>query len=582
MSRLSLILIGLGGLAVLISAVAAPLVIGHGPVDVPVQVADYAAGGSFLVVGLVAARRRPRSRIGLLMMAVGLVFFAPEVGWFPNALVWSVGTALEGMWAPVLGHVYVSFPTGRLRARRDRLVVAVAYGWSLLATLASSLTAHPVDPLPWAHNVFGVLGNQHLNQEINQGEAVVSAVVIALVMGTVISHWRHATPPGRRVLAPVFWTVTPIGVWLALVFFAQAGSLGGAAGDSVTGIGYLVVATLPFGFLIGLLRTRLGRGAVGNLVVQLGARAEPAERLDAALARVLGDPTIRVLYRVSSATGDCRYVDAHGQPAPLPGTGTGRAVTTVDQRGEPTAALVHDASLLDEPELLEATVAAARLAIDNARLQAEVRAQLEEVRASRARILHAGDVERQRIERNLHDGAQQRLLTLSLALRMAESKADRNPELKTALGDAAQELKEALAELRELAQGLHPAILTRSGLAAAVRAAARRAPVPAELIDVPEERFRPDVEAAAYYVVSEALANTGKHASATCARVSIRQSGGVLRVEVADDGVGGADAVNGSGLTGLADRVAVLGGTLAVTSPPGAGTEIRAELPCGA
>src|SRR5215472_5332571 len=195
--------------------------------------------------------------------------------------------------------------------------------------------------------------------------------------------------------------------------------------------------------------------------------------------------------------------------------------------GEPVAALVYDAALADEPELLEATVAAARLAIDNARLQAEVRAQLEEVRASRARILHAGDVERQRIERNLHDGAQQRLLTLSLALRMAESKADRDPELKTALGDAAQELKEALAELRELAQGLHPAILTRSGLAAAARAAARRAPVPAEVTEAPEERFAPEVEAAAYYVVSEALANAGKHAAATCARVSIRRSGSV-------------------------------------------------------
>src|SRR5262249_25181550 len=256
------------------------------------------------------------------------------------------------------------------------------------------------------------------------------------------------------------------------------------------------------------------------------------------------------------------------------------SVTTVDQGGEPVAALVHDAALADEPELLEATVAAARLAIDNARLQAEVRAQLEEVRASRARIVRAGDVERQRIERNLHDGAQQRLLALSFALRLAQSRADDNPELTAVLGEAAQELKEALAELRELAQGLHPAILTRSGLAAAARAAARRAPVPAEVTDAPGDRFPPDVEAAAYYVVSEALANAGKHASASHSRVSIRRSGGALHVEVADDGVGGADAANGSGLTGLADRVAVLGGTLSVTSPPGRGTVITAELPC--
>jgi signal transduction histidine kinase len=402
-----------------------------------------------------------------------------------------------------------------------------------------------------------------------------------LAVGTVISHWRRATPPGRRVLAPVTWTAVPMGAWIMSTILAGNGLLSGTAADVINGWGYLMAATLPFGFLVGLLRTRLGRGAVADLIVQLGKRAEPAERLDVALARVLGDPSAHVLYRVPSASGRLVYVDAAGQPAPLPQAGTGRAVTTVDEGGEPVAALVHDASLADEPELLEATVAAARLAIDNARLQAEVRAQLEEVRASRARIVRAGDVERQRIERNLHDGAQQRLLALSFALRLAQSRASGDAELTAALGEAAQELKEALAELRELAQGLHPAILTRSGLAAAVRAAARRAQVPTELTEAPEERFSPDVEAAAYYVVSEALANAGKHASATHARVSIRRSDEALHVQVADDGAGGADPAAGSGLTGLADRVAALGGTLRVTSPLGAGTVVTAELPCG-
>jgi signal transduction histidine kinase len=582
-SRRWLILIGLAGLAILILGAAAPYVTGHkyGPVDVPVDLAWSAAGASFLAVGWVAAWRRPQSRIGLLMMAVGLLWFADRVSWIPDALAWSAGSALNNMWAPVLAHVYVSFPGGRLRGRRDRRVVAVAYGWALAAQLATRLTWHPVfgRPFTWLHNVFGVLGSQHLNDEIARVTSVGTAVVIALVVGTVISHWRNATPPGRRVLAPVAWASVPTGVWFALEELSSAGWLGGAA--VLGGVGNLFAAALPFGFLIGLQRTRLGRGAVGDLVVELGGRAAPAEHLDAALARVLGDPTIRVLYRLPSASGGQSYVDAAGRPSPLPQPGAGRAVTMVDQGGEPMAALVHDASLADEPELLEATVAAARLAIDNARLQAEVRAQLEEVRVSRARILRAGDVERQRIERNLHDGAQQRLLALSFALRMAESQSGGNAELKMALGDAADQLKEALSELRELARGLHPVILTHSGLAAAVRAAARRASVPAELTESPEERFPPEVEAAAYYVVSEALANAGKHASATCARVSIRRSGGVLRVEVTDDGVGGADPAAGSGLTGLADRVAVLGGTLCVTSPPGAGTAITAELPCG-
>jgi len=582
-SRRSLILIGLAGLAIVILSIAGPYLTVHdyGPVDIPVDLAANAAGASFLAVGWVGAWRRPQSRIGLLMMAVGLAWFAVRVSWIPNALAFSVGAALNNMWAAVLAHAFVSFPSGRLRDRRDRLVVALAYGWALALLLVNALTWHPVfsRPYAWIHNVFGVLGTQHLNAEIMRVASVPTVALVAVVVATVISHWRRATPPGRRVLAPLVWSGVPVGVWFAVQQLSGVGWLGGAG--VLAAVGSAPAAALPFGFLIGLLRTRLRRGAVGDLVVELGKRAAPAEHLDAALARVLGDPTIRVLYRVPSPSGGRVYVDASGQPAQLPEAGTGSSVTTVDQGGEPVAALVHDASLSDEPELLEATVAAARLAIDNARLQAELRAQLEKVRASRARIVRAGDVERQRIERNLHDGAQQRLLALSFALRMAESAADGDAELKAALGDAANELKEALSELRELAQGLHPEVLTRSGLAAAVRAAARRASVPAEVAEAPEERFSPDAEAAAYYVVSEALANAGKHASATLARVCIRRSGGMLRVEVADDGVGGADAA-GSGLTGLADRVAALGGTLCVTSPPGAGTVVMAELPCGA
>jgi signal transduction histidine kinase len=577
-------MLGFAGLTIVALSVAAPYltVREYGPFDALGQLATNAAGASFLAVGWVATWRRPQSRIGVLMMAVGLLWFAVRVSWIPDALAWSVGSALSDMWAPVLAHVYVSFPSGRLRARRDRLVVALTYGFALSIQLVNTLTWHPafLPPFAWIHNVFGVLGNQHLNDEISRVTSVATVLVAALIVSTMIGHWRQATPPGRRVLAPVVWASVPTCVWFALKELSQAGWVGGTRW--LTGFGYVFATTLPFGFLIGLLRTRLGRSAVGDLVVELGRRAAPAEHLDAALARVLGDPTIRVLYRLPSASGDTVYVDATGQSTQLPTVGTGQTVTTVDQGGEPVAALVHDASLNDEPELLEATVAAARLAIDNARLQAEVRAQLAEVQASRARILRAGDVERQRIERNLHDGAQQRLLALSFALRLAETRSDGNAELKAALSDAANELKDALSELRELAQGLHPAILTRSGLAAAVQAAVRRAAVPAEVIETPKERFPRDVEAAAYYVVSEALANAGKHASATHAQVTVTRSGGVLRVRIADDGVGGADPASGSGLTGLADRVAALGGTLCVDSPVGAGTAITAELPCEA
>ena len=228
MSRRRLVLTGLAGLAILIPSLAAPYVTGneYGPVDISATVAQAIAGSSFLIVGWVAAWRRPNSRVGLLMMAAGLAYFGTEVGWAPSALLWSVGALLGNLFAAVLAHVFVSFPSGRLRAHRDRLVVALAYGWWLAAQLAGMLTWHPVfrpPPPPWVHNVFGVLGNQHLNDQIGRVTAVASAVFIALVVGTMISHWRHATPPGRRVLAPVVWASVPTGVWFALEQLSNAG-----------------------------------------------------------------------------------------------------------------------------------------------------------------------------------------------------------------------------------------------------------------------------------------------------------------------------------------------------------------------
>ena len=202
--------------------------------------------------------------------------------------------------------------------------------------------------------------------------------------------------------------------------------------------------------------------------------------------------------------------------------------------------------------------------------------QEEEVRTSRARLVAAGDEARRRLERNLHDGAQQRLMSLLLSLRMARSKSD-EAEL---FDGPIEELTAALAELRELARGIHPEVLTRRGLAAALAGVAARAPVPVEL-DVPAERYGEAVEAAVYYVVTEALANVARYAQASAASVRVRRDGGRLGVEVGDDGVGGADPETGTGLRGLADRVAALDGTLTVDSPPGGGTRVSARIPLG-
>jgi len=250
--------------------------------------------------------------------------------------------------------------------------------------------------------------------------------------------------------------------------------------------------------------------------------------------------------------------------------------------GEPLAAIVHDASLLDEPELLRAAGAAARLALENARLQAETRAQLVQVKESRARIVAAADEERQRIERDLHDGAQQRLSALAVQLRTAQRRlASQNgdPALEALLESAVAELQAANEELRELVRGVYPPALTQDGLAGALESLALRTPFPVEL-DVVEGRFAPQVEATAYFVACEALTNVVKHAQASKAAVCVARQDGLLSVQVADDGVGGARSVAGSGLSGLGDRVEALGGRLRIESPPNGGTRILGEIPC--
>jgi signal transduction histidine kinase len=333
-------------------------------------------------------------------------------------------------------------------------------------------------------------------------------------------------------------------------------------------------AAIPVAFLVGLLRMRLHRGAVAGLVVELGSLPSPV-RLRAAIARCLGDRSLGLAFWLP---GEGRYVDADGEPVD-PVAGSGQAVTVLEHDGKRLAALVHDRALLDEPELLDAVGAAAGLALQNARLQAELRAQLVEVRASRARIVAAGDAERRRLERDLHDGAQQRLLGIRLALQLARGRlADDGAAVEALLVEADVEVVGALAELRALARGIHPAILTEEGLAPALAGLARRAPVPVE-VRVCGERLPAAVEATAYFVAAEALANIVKHAQASCASVQVARNNGRLAVAVADDGHGGADPA-GTGLRGLRDRVEALDGQLHVDSPPGGGTRIRAEIPC--
>jgi signal transduction histidine kinase len=331
----------------------------------------------------------------------------------------------------------------------------------------------------------------------------------------------------------------------------------------------------PAAFLFGLLDARLTRSAVADLVLELRHRPAPGELRDA-LARALRDPSLELLYWLPEFES---WADLDGLRVEVP-QDSRRAMTQIEQHGRPIAALLHDPSLCDEPELLDAVGAVAGFALENGQLQAELGASIEELQTTRDRILEAGSSERKRLERNLHDGAQQRLVALSVQLTLLERRVGFDPDIAARVDYARREIGLSLSELRDVARGLDPPALARQGLRGALESMATRAPVPVELVIDLRERLPEPVEAATYYVVSEGLANIGKHAHASGARVSVARSPAGLLVEIVDDGVGGADTTAGSGLRGLADRVESLGGRFEVWSPEAGGTGIRAELPC--
>ncbi len=330
---------------------------------------------------------------------------------------------------------------------------------------------------------------------------------------------------------------------------------------------------VPLAFLVGLLRTRLHRSAVAELVVELGSLPPPAQVRDA-IARTLGDESLELAFWLPEGE---RYVDLDGK-AVNPEEEPGRAVTVLEHDGKRLAVLVHDPSLLDDPELVEAVGAAASLALENSRLQAELRAQLAEVRASRARIVEAGDAERRRLERDLHDGAQQRLLGIRLALQLARGQLGRRRAVDELLAEADAEVVGALEELRALARGIHPAILTDEGLAPALAALARRASVPVALTVYRERlpaRSRGDGLLRRRRGARQRRQARKRHP----VTIEVTRANGRVEIDVTDDGVGGADA-GGAGLRGLRDRVEALDGRLRVESPSGEGTRVRAAIPC--
>jgi signal transduction histidine kinase len=294
------------------------------------------------------------------------------------------------------------------------------------------------------------------------------------------------------------------------------------------------------------------------------------------LAESLGDHSVAIAYWLPDRE---MFVDEVGRRVELPDPASGRAWTAVERDGRPVAAIVHDAALDTTSELVQAAAAASSLAIDNERLKADLRARVEELRVSRLRIVEATDAARRRIERDLHDGAQQQLVALALELRLLKARAKDRDDLVGLVDGLSERLANALAELRELARGIHPTILSDQGLAPAIEALAGRTPVPVSAAVEFDDRLPEPVEAAAYFLVAEALTNVVKYAEATAVEVSVRRENGALVVDVADDGRGGVDVGAGSGLRGLQDRLAAVDGAMDIDSPPGGGTRLRARIP---
>jgi signal transduction histidine kinase len=419
---------------------------------------------SFVGTGLYATHRRPGSRVGMLMVALGFAWCVAAISLANSAFAFSLGLVVGGLWGGVFLHLLMSFPTGRLPPGADRTIVLAGYGLFTVGAIPALLFSGPqelaCDDCP--ENLWLIEPDTDLANALTAIQTALYAALLVVVLTRLWRRWRRADKADRVALTPVY----ACGLVAFLVVTA------GTAADTPLfwWVAFGVTALLPIAFLGGLLQSHV------------------------------------------------------------------------------------------------------------ARLDAELITRLEELRASRVRLVHAGDAERRRLERDLHDGAQARLVGVNLLLGRIKLMIEGNADA-TALVDVAQsELRTGLAELRELARGIHPAVLTTHGLEPAISALASRAPLPvaveSDAVDLP-----PPVEIAAYFVVSEALTNVTKYAQASAATVTVRQADGVVRVEIADDGVGGADPSRGSGLSGLADRVAALDGTITVDSPPGAGTRVRVELP---
>ncbi|MCW2980349.1 MAG: integral rane sensor signal transduction histidine kinase [Solirubrobacterales bacterium] len=520
----------------------------------------------YIFTGLFAWARRPSNGMGALIVAGGFTWLAAGL---PNTAIPSliaIGLIVATLPLAVIVHLLHAFPSGRLRGTASKWTVAVGYFVVLILQMPIYL---------WGQGEKGgpttvlEIADDHTLSHIGQYlQAAVGAAVMVSTAIILTNRLRRTEPSRRRVVAPLMIygslavLFVPLSSFIGETWMPQW-SLGIAFGQLT------VMAGVPVAFVAVVLS---GGFATSGEVHELGATLDAEEgrpALRATLRDVLGDPHLDLLFRVDDPD---RYVDREGATAEPPLPGSDRRLVEVRVGERLVGAIVYDATLIAERGLVEDAARVTALAIDNERLTAELRAGRERLRVSRARVIEATDAERRRIARDLHDGLQMRLVLLAMM-------ADRPGADEETMAELNAGLQEAITELRELVQGVVPAALTERGLYAAAVELTDRMPMPVELDFEPLPGDLPiGIETAGYFVVSEALANAVKHSHAEELRLSIGRPAGRLRIEVVDDGIGGA--LPGGGLSGLADRVDALGGWIEVESPPGEGTRLVAELPC--
>jgi len=531
--------------------------------------AELAVGYALLGVGIAAWMRPRQARLGAILVAASFAWFllewnSPAAG---SAIVFSAGLVLYAAAPPLVAHAMLAYPDGRVGWWPGRLGLALGYAGSvlvlgLLASAVFNPAAEGCAQCPrnlllagGSHSAYGIVNRAGLSLGLTW-----SLLVILLAAGDL----GRSTPTRRRVVAPV---VVAGCAYLGFVAADYAHSLhrdflGTDGLDRRLWLGEAAgLCVLSAAVVWAWVRARRTRSALARLVIELAESPAPGGLRDV-LADALHDPSLQLAYPLA----DGRLIDARGQPVELGGEST-----PIVCGGQQVALLSHRPGLLTAPALAEEVAATARLALENERLQAEAQVQFENLRDSRGRIVESGDAERRRLVRDLHDGAQQRLVTLTLALRLARMRLghDLDPALAERIDQAEAGLRAALADLRELAQGIFPVILAEEGLAAAVEALAEAVPVPIAITSVTDERLSSSVEAAAYFVVSEAV----RRSAAGPLMVSAVRRDGRLLVEV-------EGACAPAEITDLQDRVGALDGNVRVVPGAGGQATIRAEIPC--